>query len=319
MRIGVFNDGLAHLDRQEAFAWCAGSGLEAIEIGVGGWARAAHQLDLDLLLREPAERDRLLGELSEHGLALSCVNAAGNPLHPDPAVGDVHHARLRGAIELAGLLGVDRVVTMSGCPGGRDGGRDSVFAPWALVPDDEPLWEWQYEHRLAPFWRELGRWARDTAPEVLVCLELHAGASAYNSASFLRIAEAAGPNLGVNFDPSHFWWQGIDPHRVIEDVGPRIGFAHGKDTLVHADRVRQHGVIDFRFPVDPDTAPWHFAAVGSGRGVDEWAGLLGALRSAGYDGDVSIEHEDPRLTAEAGIEASRDALVEALTRAVAAA
>ncbi len=319
MRIGVFNDGLAHLSRQEAFAWCAGRGLGAIEMGVGGWARAPHQLDLDRLLHEPAERERLLGELTEHGLALSCVNAAGNPLHPDAAVGGEHDARLRGAIELAGLLGVDRVVTMSGCPGGRDGGRDPVFAPWALVPDDEPLWEWQYEHRLAPYWRELGVWARATSPDVLICLELHAGASAYNSASFLRIAGAAGDNLGVNFDPSHFWWQGIDPLCVIDDIGPRIGFAHGKDTLVHADRVRRHGVIDFRFPVDPDTASWHFAAVGGGRGLDEWAELLRALRSSGYDGDVSIEHEDPRLAAEDGIETSRDALTEALARAGAAA
>ena len=99
-------------------------------MGVGGWAKAPHQLPLDQLLREQGERDRLLGELEEHGLALSCVNAAGNPLHPDPAVGRRHAALLRGAIELAGLLDVDRVVTMSGCPGGRDGGRAAVFAPW---------------------------------------------------------------------------------------------------------------------------------------------------------------------------------------------
>ena len=62
---------------------------------------------------------------------------------------------MRGAIELAHALGVDRVVTMSGCPGSRDGGQTPVFAPWALTPDDESLWEWQLEQRLAPFWREL--------------------------------------------------------------------------------------------------------------------------------------------------------------------
>ena len=151
------------------------SSSAAIEMGVGGWAKAAHQLPLDQLLREPGERNRLAGELSENGLTLSCVNAAGNPLHPDPAVGPRHAALLRGAVELAGLLGVDRVVTMSGCPGGRDGGPSPVFAPWALTPDDESLWNWQYEQRLAPFWKELGAWARTAAPAVLICLELHAG------------------------------------------------------------------------------------------------------------------------------------------------
>ena len=239
LQIGVFNDGLAQLSREQAFAWCAERGIGRIEMGVGGWAQASHQLDLDALLREPAARDRLLGELREHGLELSCVNAAGNPLHPQPEIGARHAALVHGAIELAHALGVDRVVTMSGCPGSRDGGATPVFAPWALTPDDESLWEWQLEQRLAPFWRELCAWAAGAAPGVRICLELHPGASAYSSASFLRLAEHAGPNLGVNFDPSHFWWQGIDPLCVIEDVGDRIGFAHGKDTLVHADRVRR--------------------------------------------------------------------------------
>jgi len=291
----------------DALRWCAERGIAHIEMGVGGWKQADH-LDLDALLRDAGERDRLQGELREHGLVLSCVNAAGNPLHPDPAVGERHAALLRGAVELAALLGCDRVVTMSGCPGGRDGGSTPVFASWPVVPDDETLWEWQLEHRLAPFWRELSAWAAAAAPEVMICLELHAGASAYNPASFARLREAAGPNVGVNLDPSHFWWQGMDPLAVIDEVGPAIGFAHGKDTLVHPDRVRRNGLLDLAFPVDPDTASWHFCAVGSGHDDATWAALVAALRSAGYDGVVSIEHEDPRVTPEEGIETSLAAL-----------
>jgi sugar phosphate isomerase/epimerase len=291
----------------DALRWCAECGIAHIEMGVGGWKQADH-LDLDALLRDARERDRLQGELREHGLVLSCVNAAGNPLHPDPAVGEQHAALLRGAVELAALLGCDRVVTMSGCPGGRDGGSTPVFASWPVVPDDETLWEWQLEHRLAPFWRELSAWAAAAAPEVMICLELHAGASAYNPASFARLREAAGPNVGVNLDPSHFWWQGMDPLAVIDEVGPAIGFAHGKDTLVHPDRVRRNGLLDLAFPVDPDTASWHFCAVGSGHDDATWAALVAALRSAGYDGVISIEHEDPRVTPEEGIETSLAAL-----------
>jgi len=291
----------------DALRWCAERGIAHIEMGVGGWKQADH-LDLDALLRDARERDRLQGELREHGLVLSCVNAAGNPLHPDPAVGERHAALLRGAVELAALLGCDRVVTMSGCPGGRDGGSTPVFASWPVVPDDETLWEWQLEHRLAPFWRELSAWAAAAAPEVMICLELHAGASAYNPASFARLREAAGPNVGVNLDPSHFWWQGMDPLAVIDEVGPAIGFAHGKDTLVHPDRVRRNGLLDLAFPVDPDTASWHFCAVGSGHDDATWAALVAALQSAGYDGVISIEHEDPRVTPEEGIETSLAAL-----------
>jgi sugar phosphate isomerase/epimerase len=305
------------MSREEAFSWCAGEGLESIEMGVGGWAKAPHHLPLDLLLRERGERERLLSQLSEHGLALSCVNAAGNPLHPDPPVGARHAALVRGAVELASQLGVERVVTMSGCPGGRDGGTP-VFAPWALVPDDEPLWNWQFEHHLAPFWRELGSWARQTAPSVLICLELHAGASAYNPGTFRMVAEAGGTNICVNLDPSHFWWQGIDPLAVLDEVADRVAFSHGKDTVLHPDRIAVDGVLDFRFPVDPATATWHFGSVGTGRSIEEWRALLSALRAAGYDGDVSIEHEDPRVEAEQGIRESHAALRAALAQVPAA-
>jgi len=100
----------------------------------------------------------------------------------------------------------------------------------------------------------------------------------------------------------------MDPLAVIDEVGPAIGFAHGKDTLVHPDRVRRNGLLDLTFPVDPDTASWHFCAVGSGHDDATWAALVAALRSAGYDGVISIEHEDPRVTPEEGIETSLAAL-----------
>jgi sugar phosphate isomerase/epimerase len=305
VRIGVFDDGLGHLGRQDALAWCAARGLEAIEMGVGGWGQG-HHLDLDALLREASERDRLLGELADHGLTLSCVNAAGNPLHPDRTVGDDHAARLRGAVELAALLGVDRVVAMSGSPGAPGGSSLGIFASWALNPDFEELAAWQREHAVAPFWRELSAWAAEAAPDVVVCLELHPGCFAYSPATFLDLRAATGPNIGVNLDPSHFWWQGIDPVEAIGALAGHIGFAHAKDTLVHEDRVRRLGVFDVRTPIDPSTAPWTFAAVGRGHDDAAWAAIVDALRRAGHDGDLSIEHEDPTMESEAGIEASLD-------------
>jgi sugar phosphate isomerase/epimerase len=153
----------------------------------------------------------------------------------------------------------------------------------------------------------------------MICLELHAGAAAYNPASFARLRAASGPNVGVNLDPSHFWWQGMDPVAVIAEVGPAIGFAHGKDTLVHADRVARNGLLDLGFPVDPDTASWHFSAVGTGHDDDTWAALVAALSEAGYNGIISVEHEDPRMGPEEGIETSLATLRRACERVEAAA
>jgi sugar phosphate isomerase/epimerase len=313
VRVGLFTDGLAHLGRREALQWCAERGILDLEMGVGTWSPRPH-LDLAALLAEPAERDRLQGELREHGQRLACVNAAGNALHPAPTARAEAHSAIRGAVELAALLGVETVVTMSGCPGGRGtGDTTGVFAVSWLCCDDEPLWEWQFRERVAPYWRELSAWAAAAAPGVRICLELHPGLTVFGAESFARLRAEVGPNIGINLDPSHFWWQGVDPQAIIEQHGDAIGFAHGKDTRLYPERIRVHGMLDARFPIDPATASWHFAAVGGGRPLGEWGLLLQALRASGYDDVISIEHEDPTLTPEASIEASAAALREALS------
>jgi sugar phosphate isomerase/epimerase len=294
--ITLLTDALSDRSLDEVAAWCAERGIGGLELGVGGYSPAPH---LDALLADPAR----LGALE-----LVALNASGNPLHPDPAIRREHDATLRRALRLAAELGVPRVVAMSGCPGGRGGGGWPVFAGGAWLPDMEGLWDDQWQ-AIAPYWRELSA----SAPAgVDICLELHPGTSIYNLASFSLLAEITGDNVKVNLDPSHFWWQGIDPLATIRALDGRIGFAHGKDTIVHADRVALHGVLDFRWPADADTMPWHFCAVGHGRPITEWRDLIIGLRDAGYAGPISIEHEDPSLPPEAGIEASLEGLRAAL-------
>lgn len=304
MRIGVFSDSLPNLNRQELFDWCATHGIADVELGVGAWGPWPRpHLDLATISTR-AERDRLSGELRHHGLRLSAVNAAGNLLHPDPAKRADAQARFRAAVELAVALGVQRVVTMSGCPAGPGGASLSVFPCWATSCDDERLFAWQLEHELGPFWRSTSDWLAKTAPEVMVCLELHPGVAIFNAAGFAALADFTRRNIGINLDPSHFWWQGIDPMDVVESLGDRIGHVHGKDTLLHPDRIRRHGILHFAQPTDPALAPWHFASVGDGHDDATWVALLSALRSAGYDGVISIEHEDPRYDGEEGTQRS---------------
>jgi sugar phosphate isomerase/epimerase len=307
MRLALLTDALESRSQEDAFAWCAERGIAGVELGVGGYSPAPH-LDLEELLASDEERERLAERLDEHGLELVALNASGNPLHPDAATARVHDRALRGAIELAAALDVPRIVAMSGCPGGPGGGGWPVFAGGAWLPDMEGLWDHQWESAIAPYWRKLSAWASEAAPGLDICLELHPGTSIYNAASFDLLSEATGDNVKVNLDPSHFWWQGIDPVTTIRALGDRVGFVHGKDTLVHPDRVALHGVLDFRWPADADTMPWHFCAVGRGRPIAEWRELMDALGEAGYEGPVSIEHEDQTLTPEQGIEASLEGL-----------
>ena len=318
MEIALFNDGLAHLNRREALRWCAEREVTLFELGVGGWRQADH-VDLDLVLRERSARAELLADCAEFGISLVCVNAAGNPLHPDPSVAARHAAAIRGAIELADELGVERVVTMSGCPGGPDGGRLPIFAPWALNPDCEDLWNWQWQERVRPFWEELGRTVLAEHPRVQLCIELHAGAAAYNPASFRRLSAAAGGRLRLNFDPSHFWWMGIEPMAVLDELGDQLGWMHGKDTLLREDAIRREGIFDFRYGADGEDVPWRFVSVGEGHGDEYWQELFDVAGGAGYDGPVSIEYEEPPPRIGASIEAGVERSLRALRRITAGA
>jgi sugar phosphate isomerase/epimerase len=309
LRIGLFTDALDRLTLTEALAFTAERGLAAVELGVGGYSPAPHATLA--LLGDAAARDRLRGLLAEHELELAALNVSGNPLHPAPAIGNRHDQELRGALRLARSLEVPRVVAMSGCPGAPGGGAWPVFAGGAWLPDMEGLWDWQWE-RIAEYWRELSRFAAEEAPGIAICLELHPGTSIYNAESYRRLASVTVGNVRVNLDPSHFWWQGIDPVATTAELGDAVAFVHGKDTLCHPDRIARHGVLDFRWPAGPETMPWHFAAVGAGRPPAEWALLLRAVTEGGYDDVVSIEHEDPNLEPEAGIEASLLGLRQAL-------
>jgi sugar phosphate isomerase/epimerase len=308
LKTGLLTDALDFLSLDDAIHWCAVRSIDAVELGVGGYSPTPHA-DLSLLSDQPA-RERLLAKLRDAGIELAALNVSGNPLHPDRKIQRKQDADLRGSIELAQLLGAPAVVAMSGCPGAPGDGSWPVFAGGAWLPDMEGLWDWQWE-RISAYWGDLSAWAAQAAPDVAICLELHPGTSIYNPASYRLLRSATRDNVVVNLDPSHFWWQGIDPVVAAGELGDAIAFVHGKDTLLHPDRIAQHGVLDFRWPTDGTTMPWHFAAVGAGRPLEEWASLLAAIRAAGYDGVVSIEHEDPNLGAEAGIEASLAGLLAA--------
>jgi sugar phosphate isomerase/epimerase len=291
--------------------WCNQRRISAVELGVGGYSPAPH-LDIRALLASEAERDRLIELLGHAGVRVVALNASGNPLHPRRSVASEHDRALRDAVHLAALLKIPRVVAISGCPGAPGDGSWPVFAGGAWLPDMEGLWDAQWDSSIRPYWSELSRWAERQAPGVSICLELHPGASIYNAESFRRLLGDVGPNIQVNLDPSHLWWQGMDPSRTVAAIGEHVGFVHGKDTIVYPERVALHGILDFRWPAEADEMPWHFCAVGRGRPIVEWADLVGALASAGYDGPISIEHEDPTLPAEAGVEASLAGLRDAI-------
>jgi sugar phosphate isomerase/epimerase len=319
LRIGVVLE--AFLDRplEDVLPWLSQAAPEVtdIEVGAGGYAPHPH-CDVAELLQSAQARTAWLDLTARHGLRLDALNAWGNPLHPDEDLARRHDEDLRNAIRLAVLLGADRVVAMAGCPAGAPGDRVPHFGAGGWLPYLEGVYERQWTERIEPYWTELAAFAAAEAPGLLVCLELHPGTCAFNVETFRRVA-ALGPSIGANLDPSHFFWMGMDGHRVAEALGDRVGHAHGKDTVLHADSLALNGLLDRRWPEPADQMPWTFAVPGRGHDLAWWTGLVRALAGSRAQ-VVSIEHEDPFVPAETGVPEAARVLRAAIdaARAVAA-
>jgi sugar phosphate isomerase/epimerase len=277
--------------------------IRAVEIGSGGYAPHPH-CDREAMLGDAGVRSRWLRELTARGFAVAAFNAWGNPLHPDPDVASAHDRALRDTIRLASELGVDRVVAMAGCPAAVPGDRWPHFGAGGWLPYLEGVHERQWETSVAPYWQELGAFARAQRPDLLICLELHPGTVVYNAETFSALASLS-PNLAANIDPSHFFWQHMSAFAVLDALAGPIGHAHAKDLAFNPDVLATEGLLHHRWPASSAEAPWSFATVGRGHDEVWWSEFVARLRSTDARA-LAIEHEDPDVPPEIGVvEAAR--------------
>ena len=312
MKIGLVMDGLAEMDLPEALDWTVSRGIEAVEIGTGGFSPVPH-CQLQELLASQHARDAFMGAITSRNLMLSALNCNGNPLDPDDDRRGKTQQELRHTIEVASQLGIDTVVTMSGCPGTPEGGGypNWVTHPWQ--PEFAELLNWQWEQCVTPYWRELGTFAADHG--VKIAIEAHPGQVVYNTRTLLRLREIVGPQLGANLDPSHFFYQGIDAHQAIRYLGSGSVFhVHAKDTCIDPYETALTGTLDTRPMLDIHERAWAYRTLGFGHDELWWRKFVSALQQVGYDGALSIEHEDPVMSSHEGIEKSVEFLKPILLR-----
>jgi sugar phosphate isomerase/epimerase len=297
MRIGLVTDSLGHLDLPTMLEAAVANGIETLEFGCGNWSSAPH-LPLTHILDSALARKTFLAALRDRRLTISALNCSGNPLHPG-AHGEQHRAVTSQTIRLAGLLGVDRVVMMSGCPGGPgDANANWVTTSWP--PEAARVLAWQWDEVVIPYWRGLVAEARSAGVGRL-CLELHGQQNVYNVATLKRLRDAVGPVVGVNFDPSHLFWMGADPLVAITALGEAIYHVHAKDTRIDRHLAAMNGLIETT-PVDQAASrAWSYVTLGDGHEAGWWRLFVQALRQAGYDDVLSIEHEDFGVRPEDGV------------------
>ncbi|MBZ9762548.1 sugar phosphate isomerase/epimerase [Mesorhizobium sp. CA8] len=300
MKIGMITDSLGYLSFDEMLRASAELGLETLEFACGNWSSAPH-IDLAAMLDSAATRAEFVAKVRDHGLTIAALNCSGNPLHPGPQ-GKQHRQVTEDTIRLASLLGIDRVVMMSGLPGGPgDANPNWIITDWP--PECAEIQRYQWDDCIIPYWRDLVGFANNLGIRKL-CLELHGHQAVYNVQTLFRLRDAVGETVGANYDPSHPIWMGADPIAAVRKLGSAIYYVHAKDTRVEPIPAAIDGVLDARPPNQFAERAWNYITLGYGHGETWWRQFCTALKQAGYDDVLSIEHEDMMLSPMEGMRKS---------------
>ncbi len=311
MKLGLFTDSL-QVPFAQALDWVIENGFDAVELGTGNYSPARH-CELETLLKDENARAKFKDALASRGLMLSALNCSGRILDPQMDQREKAQAVFFQTIELARKLDVNTVVSLAGCPGEPGG---STYPNWIAhywPCELSELYRWQWDEEVSPFWTKAAQFAADHG--VRIAIEMHPAQVAYNTSTLLRLREIAGPNLGANFDPSHLFFQGMDPIRVIRALGPNVIFhVHAKDARMDPDEMAINGGFDSRGEKQITERAWAYRTVGFGHTEAWWRDFVCALRAVGYDGVLSIEHEDLMMSATEGIIKSVEFLKPILLR-----
>ena len=300
MKLGVLMSALTDMSLEDALSYLESIGVEAFELGCGGYPGTAHA-DAEALIRDEAAFQKLKETIGRHNLMLSALAVHGNAVHPDKAVAAKFNSQFEAACILAEKLEIDTITTFSGCPGDCENSKypNWVTCPW---PDDYlKVLDWQWNDVLIPYWEKAVKFANSHGV-TKIALELHPGFCVYNPAALLRLREAVGPTIGANLDPSHLFWQGIDMVTAIRALKGAIYHFHAKDTRVDAANTAFKGVLDTTHYSDEINRSWVFRTVGYGHDEQVWRDIFSELRLAGYDYVASIEHEDSVMDPREGLE-----------------
>ncbi|WP_114348485.1 sugar phosphate isomerase/epimerase family protein [Paracoccus lutimaris] len=299
MKIGFVSDSLGGLSLEQVLENAARMGVDGVEVNTGGWSTAPH-FDLAAMKASTQARRAFLRAFESRGLEVISLNANGNPTHPtDPKQGEC----LKDTIRVAGEMGIKTVCTMSGLPAGAPGDTLPNWVVSSWPPETRAILDYQWNRVLIPFWTEIAQLARECGVE-RIALELHGNQCVYNMPTLLRLREAIGPLLGANLDPSHLFWMGADPLIMAEQLGGAIYHVHAKDTMLNAPVQATTSLLENGGLTDIPARSWSYVTLGIGHDETWWRQFCYRLKMGGYDGWLSIEHEDIILNSIEGLERS---------------
>jgi sugar phosphate isomerase/epimerase len=301
--IGVFDPVYEKLSIDEMLDKVTALGLEAMEIGTGGYPNN-HHCPLDELIADRAKAKAWQKTFEDRSIRVATLSCHGNPIHPVAKRAQKDIDTFRKTVLLAEMLDVKVIVGFSGCPGGSPADVMPNWAAYRWPSEFAEMLDWQWKEKVIPYWKEAAKYAREHGVKRLA-FEMHPNFVVYNPRTLMKLREAVGEEIGANCDLSHLFWQGCDPVEVIHFLGKQgaVYHAHMKDTSFYLENVNKYGVLNFAFDKnDLESASENFRAVGYGHGASLWKSIVKAYMEIGYEGILSIENEDPILPGEVGVE-----------------
>jgi sugar phosphate isomerase/epimerase len=297
MKVGVFTPLLSQLPLDGVLQKLKALHIHTVELSTENYPGNAH-CNLSML-DNPSKLAEFKGKLEKYEMSISALSCHGNSIHPNENFAKQNLEISRKTILLAEKLKVPVVVDFSGCPGDSQQSKypNWVTCPWP--PDFLDILKWQWDEVVTPFWKEHAKFAADHG--IKIAIEMHPGFVAYSPETMLRLRSIAGTNIGCNYDPSHMFWQNIDPIAAIRVLGDAIFHVHAKDTQIYSANLPKTGVLDTKPYTDERNRSWIFRTCGYGHGAEWWKEFVSTLRMFGYDYVLSIEHEDSLLSAEEGL------------------
>ena len=308
MKLCAVSESFGNLSFNEAAKASAELGLAALEIGMGNWSAAPHA-NLQSLLESKNKRQEFLSVFEQNGLSLAALNCSGNQLHP--VDGERQSKVIFDTVRVAELLGVDTIVLMSGLPAGgpNDVRPNWVTCAWPL--ENGEILHWQWNEKLLPYWQKLAVFATESGIKKF-CIEMHGHQLVYNVPTLLKLRKEIGPIVGANLDPSHLFWMGADPLAAIDALGEAIHHVHAKDTYMNRAALDRTGRLETIGHENVKDRAWSYITLGYGHAEQWWREFCYRLRLNGYDGWLSIEHEDVMLSRMEGMRRSIDLLKRTL-------
>jgi sugar phosphate isomerase/epimerase len=310
MKVGVFTPLLSQFPLDKVFEKLKKLNIDMVELGTGNYPGDPH-CKLSMLDNEN-ELNEFKKKLGDNGFSISALSCHGNPLHPDAAIAKAYQETSKKTVRLAEKLGVPVVIDFSGCPGDSDNAKypNWVTCPWP--PEYLDVLAWQWEKKTIPYWTEHAKFAKDHG--VKIAIEMHPGFVVYSPETMLKLRSICGDSIGCNYDPSHMFWQAIDPIAAIRVLGDSIFHVHAKDTQIYEPNLPRTGVLDTKKYTDERNRAWIFRTVGYGHAFGWWKEFISTLRMFGYDYVLSIEHEDTLMSPDEGLTKGAEFLNQIMIR-----